>query len=132
MSDTIRQILYASVARASNETGVVDGILTTSRRNNARDQVTGLLYADGGRYVQALEGAPDMVEATFERIRADERHHSVEILSDRELHAREFGTWSMAFYGEVEHRHEFNETMRRALMTASPDIRARFLDLIDD
>lgn len=132
MNQPIRQILYASVARASNDTGVVDAILAVSRANNERDHMTGLLYADGGRYVQALEGEKDVVDAAFTRIRADPRHHDVEVLSDRELAAPEFGTWSMAFYGEIEDREQSDRLMREALMTTSPGIQARFLDLIDD
>ncbi|KTT76264.1 BLUF domain-containing protein [Sphingomonas endophytica] len=87
------QIVYISSAVGSVDTAP---ILDTSRRNNARDGVTGLLYADGRRFLQALEGEPHMVEAAFARIIGDPRHRAIVMLSQREVETREFGAWAMA------------------------------------
>lgn len=51
-----------------------EAILTTSRRNNARDNVSGLLFFNGKRFLQALEGDDAMVDATYARIQRDPRH----------------------------------------------------------
>ena len=74
------QLVYISSAVGKPDVGA---ILAVSRRNNARDDVTGLLYADGVRFLQALEGPADKVEAAFARIGADPRHRAVVVLSRR-------------------------------------------------
>ncbi|KQM88584.1 activator of photopigment and puc with BLUF domain protein [Sphingomonas sp. Leaf23] len=89
------QLIYVSTAR-SGSTIDVDQILAVSQRNNRRDGITGLLHHRGRRFLQALEGAPDMVEKTYARIAADPRHFAIVILSRREVAAREFGDWAMA------------------------------------
>ena len=86
------QLVYISSAR--NKPNVAD-ILAASRRNNARG-ITGLLYADGVRFLQALEGPEDKVLAAFTRIEQDPRHRAVVVLSRRTVSEREFGPWQMA------------------------------------
>ncbi len=87
------QLVYISSAKGKPD---VNDILAVSRRNNARDGVTGLLYADGVRFLQALEGPEDKVLAAFARIEKDPRHRAVVVLSRRTVEVREFGPWQMA------------------------------------
>ena len=89
------QLVYISSSTTRGLEGL-DAILATSRRNNARDGITGLLYADGTRFLQALEGEGAAVEAAFARIRTDPRHRGVVVLSRRTIAVREFGPWDMA------------------------------------
>lgn len=91
----LHQLTYISSARPSLILSDVEGILHTSRRNNDRAQVTGLLIFDGKRFLQALEGPLEAVEATFARIAVDERHRALVKLSSRHVETREFGSWSM-------------------------------------
>lgn len=87
------QLVYISSVVGKPDIGT---ILALSRRNNARDGITGLLYADGVRFLQALEGPQEMVEAAFARIHSDPRHRAVVVLSRRTVEMREFGPWQMA------------------------------------
>ncbi len=89
------QLIYVSTARPGAVVDLED-ILTVSRRNNRRDGITGLLHGNGRRFLQALEGEPDRVEAAFARISADPRHFALVILSRRDVVVREFGDWAMA------------------------------------
>lgn len=90
------QLTYISTARLVASSGSVDDILTVSRRNNARDGITGLLVHDGVRFLQALEGDEPVVRAAFERIKRDPRHRAAVLLSAREVECRQFGDWAMA------------------------------------
>lgn len=92
----VQQLVYISSIRRQ---ATVDpaAILAQSRRNNARARITGLLFFDGKRFLQALEGDPATVDATFARIQADDRHHALVILSNRQIEQREFGEWAMAY-----------------------------------
>lgn len=92
----MRQIIYVSTLRQ----GVVPdtaGIGAASRRRNAEHRLTSMLFFDGHRFLQALEGEAGAVEATFARIAADPRHHALIRLSNRRIDRREFGTEGMAY-----------------------------------
>lgn len=92
----MHQLTYISTARRGLSPEEVDLILASSRRNNRRDAISGLLVYDGVRFLQALEGEREAVEAAFLRIKADVRHRAVVVLSSREVMDREFGDWDMA------------------------------------
>jgi hypothetical protein len=102
----------------------------TSRHNNALDGITGLLWSDGQRFIQALEGPRASVEATFLRIARDNRHHSLDLLSDRMTDEREFGTWNMEHRRTMEELDEHDWRVHRCLRQASAGIRDQFLSLI--
>ncbi|MBB3349842.1 BLUF domain-containing protein [Sphingomonas sp. BK069] len=88
----LRRLIYTS--RATDH-DLVD-ILRVSRANNGIDGISGLLLAKQGMFVQVLEGPPESVATTFERIRRDDRHSHVEVLSDTAEKERAFGDWTMA------------------------------------
>lgn len=90
------QLTYISTVQSGIDDRDVDSILAASRRNNARDGITGLLVCDGVRFLQALEGDRPLVDKAYERIRKDPRHRAAVILSSREVQERQFGQWSMA------------------------------------
>ncbi|VXD04310.1 BLUF domain-containing protein [Sphingomonas sp. 8AM] len=117
------QITYISTATGPVDTAV---ILATSRRNNARDGVTGLLYANGKRFLQVLEGDPVDVERTLARITADPRHRAMVVLSCRDVSAREFGEWAMAERTTGEGGDAFVARVRALVAAAAPAVRATF------
>ena len=90
------QLSYISTARTGLTEADIARILGSARRNNAQCRITGMLIHDGWRFLQALEGDADSVEAAFARICADARHHAVAVLSRKAVAVREFGDWAMA------------------------------------
>lgn len=93
----VTQLIYISTVRQALPSSELPAILAVSQRNNRRVGVTGMLMFDGLRFLQALEGDAAAVRPTFDRIRADDRHRGIAVLSDRLIVAPEFGTWDMAF-----------------------------------
>ena len=92
------QLVYISTSRAPTITDdVLHPVLTASRRNNAAAGISGLLVAGGRRFLQALEGPREAVEATYERIKSDPRHFACVELARRTIESPEFGPWAMAF-----------------------------------
>ena len=75
-------------------------ILRVARANNAALAITGALMLYDTWFAQVLEGPEKSVRALFERIKADERHASVEILEQGPAEARAFARWAMAHVGE--------------------------------
>ena len=58
----------------------LDGLAEISRRNNARQDITGILLFDGESFFQILEGDEEAIDSLFDRIRMDKRHDSVCLL----------------------------------------------------
>ncbi len=92
------QLVYVRTPRPGLPVLEPLAILEASRRNNARDAITGLLYSDSERFLQALEGPADRVQATYARIQADPRHSGITLLSRRPIIERAFGGWAMAHH----------------------------------
>lgn len=70
-------------------------LLETSRRNNAKLEISGmLLYADGN-FIQYIEGPEANVGALYDRIATDPRHRNLTVLSEGETDSRRFPDWAM-------------------------------------
>ena len=88
----MKQILYASVnAQSDGQPADVVAILEESRHNNALDGITGLLWTDGHRFLQVIEGGEEAVDACYARICADRRHRAIVTILERTVDRREFG-----------------------------------------
>jgi hypothetical protein len=125
----MHQIIYISTARAGITEMDVEAILASSRVNNRRDGITGLLISDGTRFLQVLEGEKTDVEKTYHRIRIDPRHRAAVILSDKTIEDRQFGTWDMAFggFGKARDEAALAELVDRLVgEVADPNTRALF------
>lgn len=88
------QIIYASQPFGFDD-AMLAGILLDARRCNTRDGITGALIARGDLYLQLLEGPEAKVEATFARIRRDDRHANAERLLSHPITHRMFPDWAM-------------------------------------
>ncbi len=123
------QLIYISTARAPVDQALLGAILETSRANNQKAGVTGLLVSGGRRFLQALEGPDQAVLDAYARIQADPRHFALVLLSCRTVEARSFGDWSMAYEGaaEVPDQAGLAETVRLLVEhVADPNMRAQF------
>lgn len=88
------QLIYASRPFGYDEL-VLAGILSSARRNNSRDGITGALICREDLFVQLLEGPRDVVTAAYARILQDDRHVDVATLTSGDLEERLFPKWSM-------------------------------------
>lgn len=123
------QLVYISTSREVLSAAELGSILTVSRRNNAKEGVTGLLLSGGRRFLQVLEGPEAAVTATFDRIAADPRHFAIVKLSVRDVKERQFGEWAMAYNagGEADEGTDLREVVRTLLgPVADRDLRAQF------
>lgn len=89
-------LVYVSSATTLWSETELDEILTTSRRNNARLGISGMLLYKGGNVMQVLEGDETRVRALFAKIAADPRHHGLITVWD-DPEPRQFTDWTMAF-----------------------------------
>ena len=73
---SIHNIVYCSQAAQHMDKESIDRIITTSKYNNPRFGITGLLTFGSGFFFQWLEGPEDNVTSLFKIISADPRHWS--------------------------------------------------------
>ena len=73
-------------------------LLAQCRRDNASNNVTGILFYSHGNIAQLIEGDPEVTRPLFEKIALDGRHSNVVKLTDKPIEVRSFPDWSMAFH----------------------------------
>lgn len=126
--DGFRRLIYASAAAGGDQRRDHLDILRQSRANNGLNGISGLLWTDGSVYLQLLEGAPEAVSITFDRIAADPRHRDVRIVSDGIEPERAFGDWVMASLPAERDGTVLRERVNRFLRLAPEDVRTAFRD----
>lgn len=93
----LHRLVYRSrSAIGSDPHRALGEILRPSEKNNARAGITGCLALAEKTFVQVIEGRTEKIAHLMDRIRADDRHHTIEVLADRPIPARLFRGWAMA------------------------------------
>lgn len=90
-------LIYVSTAVDDLDDDGLVSLLTSSRRNNVRDHITGMLLYRGGHFMQVIEGEYLNVMSLFDRVRQDARHRNVDILRADHIEVRDFPDWTMGF-----------------------------------
>ena len=90
------RMLYVSTALGPVTTSVTGTILRSAQAFNAANGITGVLCQGQGVWLQVLEGQRDDVNALYDRILADKRHHKLQVLAFEDIKRRRYGQWAMA------------------------------------
>lgn len=90
----VHQLIYMSEPFGFDD-GMLNGILSISRRNNTREDITGALICRRDIYLQLLEGPRAPIEAAFARIKRDDRHLAIAHLCEGDAPMRIFPDWAM-------------------------------------
>ena len=104
-------VSYCSQAQLPLGQDELERILETSRRNNQRDGISGLLTFSGEVFVQFLEGSPTALRGLMNRLKNDTRHRDIIILWEGDAHTRKLANWDM----ELVTPKEAHSVMREAL-----------------
>ena len=90
----LTQLIYASQPFGFDD-AALNGILSSARRNNTRDGITGALICRADLYLQLLEGPRAAVTSALARILEDDRHTEVELMWSGDTTTRLFPDWAM-------------------------------------
>lgn len=96
------RMLYVSTAVGPVTTAVTGTILRTAQTFNAANGITGVLCQGQGVWLQVLEGQRDDVNALYDRILVDKRHHKIQMLAFEDIKRRRYGDWAMAHVALME------------------------------
>ena len=102
----LRSAIYKSRCQGLANWDLVESILDSSTKNNAVNDITGVLLATETHFLQILEGEFVALNATLERISRDTRHNEVQLISFGEIEERRFGDWGMHGIGLFDLNHE--------------------------
>jgi hypothetical protein len=94
MTSLVR-LTYVSRTAAPLGEAALQRIVDKARQHNQAHGVTGALLDYGQRFLHVLEGPADAVDATFARIRADQRHERIVVVERVAVQARQFSHWAM-------------------------------------
>ena len=89
------RLIYASRAREPLSAEALSAMMKSARDHNAAAGITGVLVHSEGIFLQLLEGGRNAVNAVYNRVTQDERHHDVVLLSYDEVAERRFAGWAM-------------------------------------
>jgi hypothetical protein len=95
----LARLIYASRSAKTGGAALSEQvriITAKSIHNNRLADITGFLAFGGDRFLQLLEGPAGEVDATFERIRGDDRHTDVIVIARAPVERRMFRDWNMA------------------------------------
>ena len=90
----IKQVIYVSKPVGFDEE-ILNSILTLSRFNNEKNQITGALICRSDLYLQYLEGPAHKIDFIYSKIKLDNRHTDVILLEDGRSKRRLFSNWAM-------------------------------------
>ena len=90
----LKHLIYSSRPFGFDQ-NILNGILVTSVDNNKRDQITGALICRSDLYLQYLEGPPESINETFDKIQHDDRHVEIKVLKEGMHAERLFPKWAM-------------------------------------
>lgn len=90
-------LVYVSSAVRPFSRSDLEDLLATSRENNARAGITGMLLYKDGNFMQVLEGEEGAVRALYDKIGKDPRHRGEITLREGFAQGRQFPGWTMGF-----------------------------------
>ena len=95
-NNQLYELLYTSRATNGFKEEELQDILEQSRKNNLRDEISGMLIYYKKSFVQILEGDQAKVLQLYQKISQDPRHQVLEVFNQGKISVRSFENWSMA------------------------------------
>jgi hypothetical protein len=93
----LHQVIYTSYLKNNFNEDNFFSQLMLSRQSNAQNNITGMLFYAGGKYIQLIEGPKNSVTQLMGNIHQDERHYDIEILADTSIGYRNFANRPMEY-----------------------------------
>lgn len=91
-------LIYTSAAKQKDlSPEELETILHSSRVNNEKADITGILLFQDGCFFQVLEGDRQTIEPLYRKISFDRRHTNCMKLIIEPIEERCFGQWSMGY-----------------------------------
>lgn len=124
MPEALRSLTYVSRTTDRMSESEFTQLALDAARLNALDGITGLLVYNGQRFCQTVEGSTMALESLLMRLRADPRHHALDVIEDELIPVRRFRSWDMQFIALPSDREAALQVARERL-DSEVDVAAR-------
>ncbi len=91
----LAQLIYVSVRTSKCTDTEIEKILEASNRKNGDKDITGVLLYSKTKFIQVLEGDSDEILKLYDKIKEDNRHINVVLISLKPITERYFPSWQM-------------------------------------
>lgn len=93
----MKYLIYISTAAELLTDPELLELLDVSRKNNEKNNITGVLLYSEGTFIQLIEGPENDLENTYNAILNDSRHRNIIKLVEENIEKRSFPGWTMGF-----------------------------------
>ncbi|TAH21691.1 MAG: BLUF domain-containing protein [Cytophagales bacterium] len=115
----LTHLLYVSSRNANCTDAELDNILASCQKNNPISGTTGLLLYSDMKFVQYVEGEYSKLLPLYDKIKHDNRHSNVNLISIGMIEKRLFPNWHMglkkASLKEIDYVSEMGKEDKAAL-----------------
>lgn len=98
----MQTFVYISEATKDFSKDDLGKLLEVASSLNGRNGITGYLHHEGGYFLQYIEGAPEALAETIDRIERDPRHKIFYRAAEKNLEKRRFPDWYMKWLDRNE------------------------------
>jgi hypothetical protein len=106
----LKRLIYSSISSKEVGFDTVGEILTQAVSKNKENEITGMLVYDGHHFLQCIEGDDLAIDALWQKLNIDPRHHSLHINGEEQDEKRLFSSWNM---GYMNNSHEIQGMIRK-------------------
>ena len=118
-------ISYVSTANPALSETEIQETLNFSKDWNNNHNITGILLYSQGNFFQVLEGEEQVLKDLFDRIKADERHHNVITIFQKEIPNIQFDGYEADFISLDDRYNDENfETYLAQISLLNPSIQS--------
>lgn len=92
----LSQLVYVSNRKSNCTAEEIEKILESCKKNNPPLQITGVLLYSDNKFIQLVEGEAKVIMGLYDKIKKDDRHSNVVMISYNPIHEKSFPSWHMA------------------------------------
>ncbi|ADR21490.1 blue-light sensor BLUF [Marivirga tractuosa] len=118
----LSHLVYVSVRKKECTEEEIDKILAACKRNNPELDVTGVLLYSKTHFLQYLEGDYKEISGLYEKIKTDDRHKNVVLITTGQIKERSFPSWEMGSKEINEEKVEFQTDLSKEEAKTFQDI----------
>ncbi|AUS05992.1 BLUF domain-containing protein [Pseudotamlana carrageenivorans] len=93
----LKTICYISDSNRDVTINNLNELYSAAKANNSKNHITGVLVYKNHNFLQVLEGAQELVDETFERIKNDSRHNNIFKVISTSIEGRIFEDYNFGF-----------------------------------
>lgn len=91
----LSNLVYVSVRKSNCTQEEIQKILDACKRNNGDIDTTGVLLYSDTHFIQYLEGEYKTILGLYDKIKQDDRHKNVVLITTGQIENRLFPSWQM-------------------------------------